>query len=96
VKDAYSLEGEFKEIVLVEDDAGILIGNSPSRIRFFVVRKEENDISLTTDPFDPDKPMRELVNTVEEMFRRRLAYWTLGLLGMWLIANSYLLYLLNR
>ncbi len=83
-------------ITLVEDSAGILVGDSSDIIRFVLLRKGKEEERLLFHPFDPDKSMRDLRNWVEENFRKQLAYWMMGLLVVWLLANSYMLYLLNR
>ncbi len=91
------VEGEFEDIVLWEGEAGVFIGNiSPKVVRFLVLRQGEKEEVIRTDPFDPSKPIRDLRNWIEDDFRKQMAYWMMGMLGVWLVANSYMLYLLNR
>jgi len=89
-------KGECHSITLVEDSAGVRVGDSSDIIRFIVLRKGKEEERLPFHPFDPDKSIRDLRNWVEDGFRKQLAYWMMGLLVMWLLANSYMLYLLNR
>lgn len=89
-------KGECHSIILVEDSAGIIVGGSSDIIRFIVLREGKEEERLLFHPFDPDKSIRDLRNWVEDGFSKRLAYWMMGLLIIWLLANSYMLYLLNR
>ena len=97
IKENYTVGDEFEEIILVEKSAGIAIGNiSPNTVRCLALKQGEREEIIKTDPFDPDKPIRDLRNWVEDSFRKQLAYWMMGLLVIWLLANSYMLYLINR
>ena len=97
LKENHMVGDEFQEIILVEVPASIGIGGiSPSVVRILALRQDEKEEIIKTDPFDPDKPIRDLRNWVGDYFRKQLAYWMLGVLGMWLLANSYMLYLLNK
>jgi hypothetical protein len=90
------LKGDYNNIILVEDSAGVRIGNSSDIIRFIVLKRGEEEERLTFHPFDPDKAIRDLRDWVGDYFREQLAYWMVGVLGIWLLANSYMLYLLNK
>lgn len=97
IKENTSIKGEYRSIILVEDSAGILIGDSPRIIRFLYLEKDDGEGErLPMHPFDPDKPIRDLMNWVENKFRRSLAYLTMFLIAIWLVTNSYMLYLLNK
>jgi len=99
LKENTSIEGKVQGIILVEGNAGVEIGYSSKiiRILYYSVEEEEGVYRcLPEDPFDPDKPIRDLRNWIEDSFRKQLAYWTIGLLAIWLLANSYMLYLLNK
>ena len=88
---------EIQRISLIEKNATIQVpGRSPDRERVLLLVTEDKEASLTLNPFDPDKPIRELTNWVEENLRRQLAYWMSGVLVIWLVANSYMLYFLNK
>jgi len=90
-------KGEYHSIILVEDSAGVLIGDSLKIIRFLYLEKDDKEGErLPMHPFDPDKPMRDLRNWVENRYRRNLAYLMMFLIALWLVANSYMLYLLNK
>ncbi|MFC1989481.1 hypothetical protein ACFLVW_02800 [Chloroflexota bacterium] len=97
LKENTPIKGEIHRILLVEDEAGVKIGDSPEIVRLLFYSVEEGVTEhLPLHPFDPDKPMRDLKNWIEDSFRKQLAYWMMGLLVIWLLANSYMLYLLNR
>lgn len=83
---------ECDSIVLVQDSASVKIGDSSDIIRFIVLMKDKEEERLPFHPFDPDKPIRDLRNWIEDSFRKRLAYWTLIMIAGWIAANSYLLY----
>jgi len=97
LKENTSIEGAIQNILLVEDEAGVKIGDSPERIRllYYSVKGGIQE-HLPLHPFDPDKPIRDLRNWIEDSFRKQLACWTMGLLVIWLLANLYMLYLLNE
>lgn len=85
-------KGEYDNITLVETSAGVKIGDSPDIIRIVVLIKDKEEDRLPYHPFDPDKPIRDLRNWIEDGFRKRLVYWTLIMIAGWIAANSYLLY----
>jgi len=85
------VKGEAQEIMLVEDNAFIGIGNiSPQIVRFLVVWKGGEQEILRTSPFDPTKPIRELRGWAEEITRKRVANWILAIVGLFLVASIYL------
>ena len=99
LKESTSIEGKIQDIILVEGNAGVEIGYSSKiiRILYYSVKGGEGvHKCLPEYPFDPDKPTRDLRNWIEDSFRKQLAYWTIGSLAIWLLANSYMLYLLNE
>lgn len=97
LKENTPIKGDIQEILLVDAAAGVRIGSSPERIRLlYYSLKGGVREHLPLHPFDPDKPIRDLRNWIEDSFRKQLAYWTISLLVIWLLANSYMLYLLNE
>jgi len=92
-----AVEGKIQQISLLEQKAGIRIGKiSPETVKVLLIGKDGKQDVIRTDPFEPNKPIRELTNWVENKFRRQLAYWMIALVVIWLGANSYMLYLLKQ
>jgi len=97
LKENIEIKAEIQRICLVEQQAVISRpGITPKVERFLVLESKGKQEILPTDPWDPNKPIRELKTWAEDNFRRQLAYWMLGTLGIWLALNSYMLYLLNK
>lgn len=95
IKENTSVVGEIRTIILVEDEAGVGIGDSSKIVRLLYLDKGESNEHLTYDPFDPDKPIRDLRSWVDDKYRESLANWMIYAIVIWLIANSLMLYLLN-
>jgi len=91
------VESGVDKIALVDKPAGVKIGViSPERVRFLALGEKGEYEILKTDPFDPNKPTREFKNWVEDTFRKKLARWMIASIIVWVIANSIMLYLLNK
>jgi hypothetical protein len=97
IKKNTELKGEFQSILLFERPATAqLVGISAAVERFLALNKDGKQEIIPADPFDANKPIRDLRNWIEDEYRKQLAYWMLGILGIWLVANSILIYLLNK
>lgn len=90
-------EGEVQEIALIEVQASLTItGISAEISRVLVVVMDGKQERIPTDPFDPNKPIRELREWIDDHFRRQLAYYMMLFVVLWLLLNSLLIYWLNR
>ena len=85
-----------EKILLVEEPVRVRTPLSPVMTRVLVFEQNGKLQRIFTVADDPAKPIRDLIYWAEDRFRKYLAYWMMGLIAVWLILNSAMLYLLNK
>lgn len=92
LRENHIIEGDIQKVSLLESSPPFRKrGLSPDIVRNLVIEKDGKSEIIKTDIFDPTKPIRELRQWIEEIFRRHLAYYSLIFLVVWLILNLFII-----
>jgi hypothetical protein len=93
------LIGEADEIILGEVDigGGISTGSgtgfiplTPQKVRFLGIIQKGEQIELQKEQFDPSRITRDLMNQAEEITRKSVGNYLVGLVFLYMIAGIYL------
>ncbi|TES88537.1 MAG: hypothetical protein E3J93_02545 [Dehalococcoidia bacterium] len=89
------LSGEVEEIILVElrITGGIKQGNiplTPEKMRFLGLIQKGEQVIVQQEQFDLNRITRDLQERSEEITRRGVARWLVGLILLYMIAGIYL------
>jgi len=84
---------EMTRIDLTQDLNKLFPNISPITWTLVIEFDDGQKIQLGYNPFDPSKPTVKLKDWIEHSYLKRLIPWVISVIVMWLMINSYFLWL---